>query len=146
MLRSLSRTFRFWAGLTVAVLYAACVLTPHAALALGNTAAHCLTDDHLTAHVHKTQATEHTHADGTTHHHTHAVAHDDGGNAAQQTSSGGDDKNHDGTCCGLFCVSAIAFDPGVILPSPPSFAADRAGPDDALNGRPPGRLNRPPIA
>ena len=146
MLRSLSRPFRFWAGLIVAVLYASCVLLPHAALALGNAAAHCLTDDHLTAHVHQPQATKHTHADGTTHHHPHAAADDDGATPAQQTSSGGDEKNHDGTCCGLFCISAIAFDPGVILPSPSSVAAGPAGPDDALKGRPPGRLNRPPIA
>jgi hypothetical protein len=34
----------------------------------------------------------------------------------------------------------------VTLPPPPSLVADHPGRDDALNGRGPGRLNRPPIA
>jgi hypothetical protein len=144
MLGSLSSTFRFWASLTVAALYALCVLTPHAALALGNTAAHCLTDDHPAAHVHAAQ--KHTHPDGPTHHHPDTAAHDDSENAAFPSHSGGDDKNHNGACCGLFCISAIAFEPGVILPVPSSCAAGRADRADALNGRCPGRLNRPPIA
>jgi hypothetical protein len=90
-------------------------------------------------------AQKHTHADGTTHHHANAAAQDDSANAAPPSHSGGNDKNHDGACCGLFCISAIALDPGVILPAPPSFAADRAGRDDTPRGRIPGRLNRPPI-
>ena len=145
MQKGLTKRFRLRAALGLAALYAFCVLAPHAALALGNNAAHCLTDDHTAAHVHKAPAatTAHTHADGSLHHHPARAAHDDAGNLPHKNSDA-DGKSHSGNCCGLFCFSAITLDPGVTLPAPPAFATEAPGPDDALAGRGPDRLKRPP--
>src|ERR1019366_10086549 len=70
------------------VLYTLCVIGPAAAIAFSDdeTAAHCLTDDHLeTAKVH-------VHQDG----------------LSQQHSLPDDDHSQPGKCCGLFAPSAIA--------------------------------------
>ena len=48
-------------------------------------------------------------------------AHGDAG--APQKHSDAMDKNHDGTCCGLFCITAIAHEPPSAL-SAPSAAQD----------------------
>jgi len=132
------------AALGLAALYAFCVLAPHAAVALGSVA-HCLTDDRPAGHAHKTKAdvAPHTHADGTAHHHGGTPPADhDAVTADPQDHSKADDKS--GNCCGLFCISAIAAEPGPTLLAPVSFAALPAM-ADALTGRDPGRLNRPPI-
>ena len=70
------------------VLYTLCVIGPAAAIAFGDseTAAHCLTDDHLEA------AKIHVHQDGSSHQH----------------SIPDDDHGQPGKCCGLFAPSAIA--------------------------------------
>jgi hypothetical protein len=147
MLGRLSKRFRLRAALGLAALYAFCVLAPHAALALGNAAAHCLTDDHIAAHIHtaKAEAVAHSHGDGTVHDHGTASAHDDSGATVPHQHSGADGKDHKANCCGLFCISAIALESRVALPLPLSVAAIHPGPDDALNGRGPDRLIRPPI-
>jgi len=141
----LRQRFRIRAALCVAALYAFCVLAPHAAVALGSVA-HCLTDDPSAAHVHKAKAdvTAHTHADGTAHHHGGTPsADDDAVTADPQDHSKADDKRDN--CCGLFCISAITAEPGPTLLAPLPFAADLPALADALTGREPGRLNRPPI-
>lgn len=133
------------AALAVAALYAFCVLAPHTAVALGS-GGHCLTDDRAAAHVHKMKAdvAPHTHADGTVHHHggTPSV-HDDANTADPREHSKADDKS--GKCCGLFCISAIAVEPGATLLVPRWFATELPALAEALTGRDPGRLNRPPI-
>ena len=136
MLRRLTRRFRFNAALALAALYASCVIAPHAALALTDAAAHCLTEPHGSSHVHRAQAETrvHVHADGTAHTHGDTAPH-------KQKDV---DKDHGGTCCGLFCVTALAHEPALTLSAP--LAASligpatgqlvlRAGPDQARGER-----------
>jgi hypothetical protein len=145
MFARLSRGLRSRAALAAAALYAFCVLMPHAAVALGS-AGHCLTDDHPAAHIHKAKAdvTPHMHTDGTVHlQGGKAAAHDDATEPHKHSKA--DDKGGNGNCCGLFCISAIAGDAGPTLLVPMSFAADLPAAVNALTGRDPGRLHRPPI-
>jgi hypothetical protein len=112
------------AGVLVA-LYALCLVTPTAVMALGQGTipAHCLTDDHLTAEA------VHVHHDGTNHHHS-------GG----KTGEG----DHDNKCCGLFSVSAIAPD-ATIIAAPRALAAPQpSAVVDDLTGRASDRIDRPP--
>jgi len=144
MLSVLTKTFRAKAAIVLAVLYALCILAPAVAFALSDdpAVAHCLTEGHIGIHDHGAKPEHdgklHVHADGAAHQH-----HDDG--AAPQPS-GNDGKAAMATCCGLFSVVAI---PGEPLPS---FGFDRLASvvlpvlADALAGRGPDRINRPPIA
>ena len=143
MPKGLTGKFRLRAALSCALAYAACILTPPAALALGQ-AAHCLTDE-VAAHVHMAaQPVPHTHADDTTHDHA-AHSHDQAAGGASHEHSGSDGKDHTGNCCGVFCLSAIADEWSVALPPPPAASCTLAAPDRARAGRVPDRLIRPPI-
>ena len=145
MFGTLSKGMRSRAAVAVAALYALCVLAPSAAIALGSSG-HCLTDDRPAAHVHKVKAdvTPHTHADGTAHHHgAQPATHDDESAPHKHSKTGGKDES--GNCCGLFCISTIGTQSGPRLIAPLSFAADLPALADALTGRDPGRLHRPPI-
>jgi hypothetical protein len=149
MLSVPSRSFRVRAAIALAALYALCILAPSAAFALSSNPAmaHCLTEDHVAPavhdhggkpHVHEHGGATHVHADGTVHQH-----HDDGATPKQP---GGEGKTPVPSCCGLFSVVAIADEPGVVLGS--SGHASRLVPAlrEALTGRGPDRINRPPIA
>lgn len=133
MLLSLTRRFRLRVAVTFAALYAFCVLLPPAALALTHAAAHCLTDNGA-AHVHgKAAATSHAHADGTAHEHHDQAPHEhsDAGDKAQN-------------CCGLFCVSAMPHEGGLDVVTPLTISSTMPAVADALDGRGPDRLKRPP--
>ena len=143
MLSVLTKTFRAKAATVVAALYALCVLAPAVAFALSDNpaVAHCLTEGHVGVHDH---AAKHDHggklhvpADGTAHQH-----HDEG--AAPQPS-GNDGKAAIATCCGLFSVVAIPGEPvpSLGLDSLASVVLPVLG--EALSGRGPDRINRPPI-
>jgi hypothetical protein len=142
------RRRRFAAALALAVIYALCVLAPHAAVALGANAP-CLDDAPVAAHVHAAKSEPHAHAggmhrlgDGSIHRHSDSRLADNG-NPRQSDSS---DRNHE-TCCGLFCLTAIALDVATVLPPPPPPVTLAAlGRDEAHAGRGPVRINRPPIA
>ena len=147
MLSVPTRKFRDKAAIALVVLYALCILAPSAAFALSSNPAmaHCLTEDHVAPVVHdhggnmrEHGGATHVHADGTTHQHHH--------DGAPQKHSGGDGKTAVPSCCGLFSVVAIVDEPGVALGS--SGHASRLVPSlrDALTGRGPDRINRPPIA
>src|SRR5262249_19002166 len=141
---ALSKTVRVKAAIVLAVLYALCILAPAVAFALSDNpaAAHCLIEGHVGVHDHGGKPEHngklHVHADGSAHQH-----HDDG--VAPQPS-GNDGKAALATCCGLFSVVAISGEPL------PSFGFDRLASvvlpvlADALRGRAPNRINRPPIA
>jgi hypothetical protein len=148
MLSGLTRRLRLKAALGLVALYAFCVLAPHAAVALGNIAAHCLTEDRVAAHIHNAaaQTTQHAHDGGTVHQHADGTMHRHAGEDTANESSDTDRKTHSGNCCGLFCISAIPFEAGVALPAPPAVSTDRPALCDALAGRGPDRINRPPIA
>jgi hypothetical protein len=152
MLSVPTKGFRVKAAIVLAALYALCILAPSAAFAFsGNPLiAHCLIEDHITAagHDHGASGHEHgsnkvhLHADGTTHQH-----HDDG-QVPRQTpkSSSGGGKADVATCCGLFSVVAIAGEPDLILGSSGHASILVPPLREALSGRGPERINRPPIS
>jgi hypothetical protein len=143
MLSILTKTFRAKAAIVLAALYALCILAPAVAFALSDNPAiaHCLTEGHVRIHDHGAKHEHggklHVHADGTAHQH-----HDDG---AAPGPSGNDGKAAIATCCGLFSVVAIPGEPI------PSFRFDSLSSvvlpvlGEALSGRSPERINRPPI-
>jgi hypothetical protein len=149
MLSALTKSFRVRAAIVIAALYALCSIAPAAAFAFSNNPAvsHCLIEGHVGAHdagmhdhgaAHDHGGTVHVHADGSAHQH-----HDDG--AVPQHSSD-DDKARVASCCGLFSVVAIAGEPfpSLGLYSLASAVLPIVG--EALSGRGPDRINRPPIA
>lgn len=133
MFLGLTRRFRLRAAVTFAALYAFCVLLPPAALALTHAAAHCLTGQQP-AHVHGKGAATHDHADGTDY------AHDD--QAPHQHSDAGDKVG--GSCCGLFCISAMPHGPDLEVVTPLAISRTMPAVAYALDGRGPDRLKRPP--
>jgi hypothetical protein len=139
MLTRFSKRFRIRAALTLALLYAFCILAPHAAIALTNNGAHCL-EDMVEAPIHNHQVAlhAHIHADGSAHQHSDQNA--------PHEHSGADKKSHSESCCGLFSVTAIAQEPGFVLAAPSSSLTTVTGLDYILAGRGPDRINRPPIA
>jgi hypothetical protein len=128
---------RLGARFIVAVLYAACVIAPHAALAVSKAAAHCLTDVEA-SHVHggSEAATPHAHADDTIHQHANAAS-------KQPLGSG---ESHESKCCGLFCLTALAPASAPDSATPAFVGLIVVGLDDTLSGRLPERITRPPIA
>ncbi len=159
MLSLPTKSFRVKAGVALAALYAFCILLPAIAFALadGSMAPPCLIDelaalsthDHLHDHaVPDASAAAHHHggaadAHAGDHHH-HAVS----GQAQDANAPGDSDngKSRPGECCGLFPMVALA---GGLRPAPaPSQLTSTVIPllADALVGRAPDRLIRPPIA
>jgi hypothetical protein len=143
MSSALTKTFRVRAASVLAVLYALCILAPAAAFAFSDNPAiaHCLTEGHVGIHDHTGKHDHggkvHVHDDGTAHQH-----HDDG--AAPQPS-GDDGKAAVATCCGLFSIVAIS---GELVPSLGLYSLASVVlpvPGEALSGRGPDRINRPPI-
>jgi hypothetical protein len=154
MLSGLTKRFRVRAAMVIAALYALCILAPATAFAFSNNPAVslCLTEGHVGVHnvgvhdsggmhdhgaAHDHGGTIHAHADGGAHQH-----HDDG--TSPQHSD--DDKARVASCCGLFSVVAIAGEPSPSLGlySLASVVLPVVG--DALSGRGPERINRPPIS
>lgn len=141
MLVLLTSKWRQRAAAFTAVLFALCLLSPVAAFAFSDTAAHCLTMTEA-SHV-KSGSTGHQH-DGAGHA-DHASMPHDGMDHGTPAASGGSDPAVPGKCCGLFCVGALA---------PPVFgvtavqlieASEVALPaTESLWGRSPSRIDRPP--
>src|SRR5262252_4487504 len=117
---ALTKTLRVKAAITLAALYALCILAPAAAFALSDNpaVAHCLTEGHVGIHEHsgkQDHGQAHAHVDGTAHqHHADGTAHQHHDDGAAPQPSGDDGKAPIATCCGLFSVVAI---PGEPLPS-----------------------------
>src|SRR6516164_5062255 len=134
MLSDLTKTFRVKAAIVLAALYTLCILAPSAAFAFSASpgVAHCLTEGHVGIHDH---GKAHVHADGSAHHHDGAAP-----------PSGDDEKSRVASCCSLFSVVAMAGEPGLSLGlyNPASIVLPALA--DALSGRGPERINRPPIA
>jgi hypothetical protein len=141
----LNSAMRWRAALAVAALYAFCVLVPSVALALTNAAAHCLIDAHGAAHVHRAIANTHVHADGVAHKHHDKAAHTHTDEGAPNGHTDAGDKAHDGNCCGLFCITALAHEAPAALSAPAAVSRALPALADFLSGRGSDRINRPPI-
>jgi hypothetical protein len=155
MLSLPTKSFRVKAGVALATLYAFCILLPAVAFALadGRMAPPCLIDELAALSMH-----DHAMPDGSAaaHHHggaadAHAGDHHhhaigglvEGAKAPGDSDSG---KSRPGECCGLFPMVALA---GGLRPAPaPSRLTSTviALLADALTGRGPDRIIRPPIA
>src|SRR6516225_4272585 len=137
MLLDLTITFRVKAAIVLAPLYTLFNLPPLASFPFSASpgVAHCLTEGHVGIHDHGGKV--HVHADGTAHHHDHDGA---------APPSGEDEKSRVASCCSLFSVVAIPGEPGLSLGlcNPASIVLPVLA--DALSGRGPERINRPPIA
>jgi hypothetical protein len=138
-MRSLTKRFRTRAAILIALAYAFCVLAPSVALAFADssTSFHCLAELNEMSAPSAHAGMTHAHADGTVHHHDQS--------GAPHSHSDTDGKARTGDCCGLFCVSALANDPGmafgVSTPASPVLPAVTNG----LADRAPAPLHRPPI-
>jgi hypothetical protein len=143
MLTRLTKRLRFFVAIALAALYAVCVVAPAVAMALasGAAGAHCLTDDHhgvAQTHIQgQAQSNVHVHKDGTAHEHDHDMV---------PATDGDSQSSLTGTCCGLFCFSAVTGDVDAIVDQ--HIHASRVVPalDGGLDGRGPDRINRPPIS
>jgi hypothetical protein len=74
------------------------------------------------------------------HDHSAADRHADAGGTAN------DKSEHSGTCCGLFCVSAMAHDPGLTFGVSTPASSAVAAMANGLTGHAPSPLHRPPKA
>jgi hypothetical protein len=147
MLLRLTKSFRIKAAIAVALLYALCVLAPSAALAFADSSmvAHCLTEQHGMAKPHDHGGKPHDHG-GKTHVHDDGTAHHHGDHGATANDSEADKQGHSGSCCGLFCMSALAAEAVAALGDPLPFSLLVPAVSRDLAGRGPDRINRPPIA
>jgi len=154
MLLRLTKSFRVRAAMAVAALYAFCILLPATAFALadGRMAPPCLIDDLAMVSVHDHDGADHgamahQHGDGS---HDHAMAHHHHGDEANAASEPQGDPDHGksrpGECCGLFPMVALAGGLRPPLAPPRLTSSEIAALSDALTGRGPDRIIRPPIA
>jgi len=124
MLTALRTGLRFRLAITFAAFAALCFVAPPAVLAFGHGAntVDCV---------------------------AHADMVDHGRTAARDTKHHGDHSSpagdHQMTCCGLFCLSALAADSGVLDPVAARSAAFPARETSVFN-RVSERLDRPPIS
>jgi hypothetical protein len=132
------------AAILIAVTYALCILAPAAALAVVASPAsfHCA--EELNATAAPTQASMvHPSAGGMASPHEQSN-HEHGGAPDHHSDNG--DKKQTGNCCGLFCVSALAHDPGITFGVSASESSSVTALASGLSGRAPPPLHRPPIA
>jgi hypothetical protein len=145
-----TKSFRVKAAVALAALYVFCILLPSFAFALadGRMAPPCLMDDLAALSMHDHAAMPHhasaqdAHAGAMTHHHAND-GHSAGAKAPEDPDGG---KSRPGECCGLFPMVALA---GALRPAlAPSRLTSTVIPAmaDALVGRGPDRIIRPPIA
>jgi hypothetical protein len=125
MLRALTTGLRFRLAILLTALAALCFAAPPAVLAFGHgsATADCMAHADVVGHgkLVTSQPAQH-HGD--------------------HSAPGG---HHQPSCCGLFCMSALAADFGVVEPGPtPSTSDPRREP--MLFGRVAERLDRPPIS
>lgn len=143
MFSAATKSFRTTAAVTMAIVYALCIVAPSAAFAFaGNDAvAHCLTDDLglMEAPGHKI------------HHHAVSAFHVHADNVVNHTAAGSKEPAHDGNghateCCGLFSVVALVGKDGIALAPLRLTSVPFSIMNYALSGRGGDRINRPPIA
>ena len=147
----LTRPVRAKAGWFVALLYLFCVLTPGAALALGDAASCLLHQSGTVAAMHGHQDAQPEHAASHLHHakqaDQHAMHHADAGHAAlEHAKHQHDGKGSMGPCCAMLCVSAIAADPPAIVKPVQPISRSVSENFQRLPGEAPPLLYRPPIA
>jgi hypothetical protein len=139
VLIGLQQRFRARAALTCAALYLVCVLVSSVAFALahGGDLLDCLTEQHAVAAVPHHDVASHELA---------GMMHDHGGSGAPHQYPGDPQKHQIAPCCSMFAMVALLGAPVPELASATPLAASFPLLQDALDGRGPDRINRPPIA
>jgi hypothetical protein len=160
MLALPTKSLRVKAAVALAVIYGFCVLLPAFAFALadGRMAPPCLMEELAAIATHDedaaaSDASSHHHDAGSHHHHAvaaaeHAGAHPHQAMATAATPPAHHDhgKSRPGECCGLFPLMAFADRlPGLLAPARLTSIVIPAM-TDAMVGRGPDRIIRPPIA
>ena len=139
MLTALTTGVRFRLAIALTTFAALCFVAPPAVLAFGHgeTTAKCLS--HADAVNHGMAKAHHMEHEGS---HSPSVA-DGVTPVAEHSAPAGD--HHQMSCCGLFCLSALAVDAGnaIDLGGTHSFFPTLAS---SLFSRSPERLDRPPIS
>lgn len=135
MLNSLATGLRFRLAIALTAFAALSFVLPPAVLAFGHgeNAAHCLSKADKVDHGGAGHAMDSAH--GTMQHADHATPASDDSKPA---------PDHQMTCCGLFCVSAVTADVSAMVGRSLPQAHDPAGEPDTLS-RILDRLDRPPI-
>jgi hypothetical protein len=130
MLVALTTGLRFRLAIALTAFAGLCFVAPPAVLTFGHggNALHCLANAEKVNHGNMA-----SHAGG--HHGDHAP------DSERSTSSG----DHQMTCCGLFCLSALAADSPAITPAALTVALV-LGREPTLFNRVSERLDRPPIS
>ncbi len=130
MLAGLRSGLRFRLAVAFALFAALCFVAPPAVLTFGHGAntLDCLAHAHLANHG--------------TGGNSHDLAHHGEHSPVSNSSS---PSKHDMTCCGLFCLSALAAECGVFALAAPAAAPFPARGSDLFN-RVAERLDRPPIS
>jgi hypothetical protein len=125
MLTALTSGLRFRVAITLAAFAALCFVAPPAVLAFG-------------------------HGSNTVNCLAHADRVDHGRIAARDTGHHGDHSapvdDHQMTCCGLFCLSALAPVGGEAIAPPAVYSAPFPAREASLLSRVTERLDRPPIS
>jgi len=143
MLSLPTRLFLVRAAVALAAMYGFCVLAPSLALAFFDDPAvpFCLTGSYSNPQ-HRSDATHVVRAAAADHHADHAAS---PAHSAHHDHSGSGAGANPADCCGLFPMVGmfgevrIAFRPSSVVPAPfPALT-------DALEGRGPERINKPPI-
>ena len=127
-------------AIAMALLYAFSVLVPSVALASSNTpeATHCLTQESDGVHGHQHGSASQGKENDLTH-----DQHETGDTHESSDAAG---KSHPRSCCGIFCVTALAGAESIELVTPSSSIFHPPGLSSDLADRSPDRIIRPPIA
>lgn len=144
MLTALSTGASFRLAIAFTLFAALSFVAPPAVLAFGHgeNTAHCLSMANAASHGMTKQA-DTAHRDAAHHdaaHHGHHAA--PGSTPDEDRSAAGSDQSM--TCCGLFCLSAVACDAGEAMGSGAHAVYVPAREPHRL-ARDPGRIDRPPI-
>ncbi|HEX2447815.1 MAG TPA: hypothetical protein VHK26_06485 [Methyloceanibacter sp.] len=125
MLTALTTGLRFRLAILLATFAALCFVAPPAVLAFGHgsATADCMAHADMVGHGKMAIAQD------TKHHGDHSAP----------------TGNHQPSCCGLFCMSALAADAGILEPAAAPSTPFPAR-DTVLFSRVPERLDRPPIS
>jgi hypothetical protein len=146
MLRILTRSIRRRTARWLVLTYLACIIAPPVALtfAAPAVAAHCMSDDHMSAPVHL-EGTGHDHAM-----HDHAmhepVKHEPAKHGSSQGSEHPGGKAGPVNCCGMFCVTGATVDMTVAIGGPVHGRVLHPRIEARLGGIGPHRIDRPPNA
>ncbi len=133
MFRWLTSQQRNRAASLLVALYALCLVTPTAVMALDASpaVAHCLIEEsHGQSNYHASHNTGENH---------HGID-----ESSQHSDAGGDEKSQTGKCCGLFCVSAMVTGIDFVAWQHPPAIQVASLFVESLGGQNSDRIDRPP--